>query len=1147
MTAQVSIIAGPARSGKTRQILSEYRGQLAAADDCKLGIGLSNCCWIGPNWASITQIRDNLLLGSSSALLRPNLFTFASFADSIIHRSDQLMREISPSQKRRLLQHVIRAAARGKKLDHFARVADTPGFVAQVDEQIAELKRSDIWPEQYEKWSNRRPKSDRRTRELAILYSAYQAELHRGELYDAEGRFWAAREILAAERGPSRHAYDLVVVNGFNDFTSAQYDILKLLAERSERMLFSLTTDNCVDAKSEAIRNLSGNPKSPSPENGGGGFAVGPEPHPAKRSELFAKSDATQRRLRKVFPELVIEQLADAPSSRSRLAEWQSQAFREAAFADSTAKQYQGIEIIAASSELSEVEAIARSVKSLLVGSTKPDEIVVVHRGGEDSISRIATIFEDFGIPFATENQPRLGTEPIVRALGNLLRLSTNDWPFQTLLEVIGNGLFARWDTHASEWDGYRAKPRVAVELSMRSAQLPSGRDALLDHLRFRLSKLAEETSSRSERERATIEVALLTLQQLNDSLAQLPETASINEWITAIEELFAELGVLQAEDSSQSRSAKSWRQLRGALRQIEQIDAWCDAQRSLDRTDFQQLMEAFGRETRLRSTHDDVGRVRVLSAESARKLSVKHLFLAGLTEQAFSSVGERQTPETGESIPLGEQSPDDIADDQLASTPHSDAMLLLYELVTRATEGVTLSYPALDSKGQSMPPSPLLSDLERSLGAGRIARHEIGFGQTDGSVAAPIGRSDFRRAAVAKALDGKQQWLAGMVSHTDFARVGGSVLNGLDCVSQRAEREEFGAYEGLLHSEQARSALAQRFNAEHLWSPSRLEGYSACPFRFFAERMLNLEPLEELTVSNDARRRGSLLHLVLATIHEQLRAEYVEQTASDERSDPDAEQLVSRFLEALDRAVKAKKLRGIEQSLREIERREIESWAPSYAQQEMNYRRAWQQLDEPPRPAHFEVRFGPEAQSSEDAYADAASKPVPFELDLGAERIRLTGQIDRVDLGRVNGVTVFNIIDYKSGKGVLLKHDKVRSGLQLQLPLYAMAAEQLLLDDQGALALATGYWNIQGNGFQVKRGGSLQLRELKDHTIKDSEEWKGLQPEILSRVQEIIAGVRRGDFPVYNEDEHCTRSCSLSTLCRISQIRSLDKQWHSE
>ena len=1102
MPAKIQVITGPARCGKTQRLLEEYREwHLARRKNSPLGSSV----WIAPNRAAVGQLQESLVR-DATALLQPNLFTFASFAELLIVRSRRRVRGISSLQKRRLLQHVIQAAQEQKKLDHFVQVASTPGFVTELEEFVAEQKRSDVWPDQYERWSKRRPSNDRRSRELARLYKAYQQQLRRGDLYDAEGRFWLAREILA-EAKPGACEFELVVVSGFNDFTTAQFDILRLLAEHSSQLSLSLLMAPAADAFEDDV--------------------------------LFVKPRRTLDRLREIIPQVEIEHQPSLTVDGNSLARLRQAFVSQQEWSSDLAAPIENIEILAASSELGEIEAVAERIKNLLLKSAaRPHDIVVVSRGGSEGIAAlIAAVFPDYGIPYASELRPRLESEPLLRALQGLLRLHQEDWPFQALLQVTNNRLLWKFDEQSTSATSYATRPRVAIEECLRSAQLPGGRVALLEQLEHRGNITSQDASGDASVRAEQTSVALESLRQLDEILSTLPTKARIRDWTDALELMLTELGALSPSPGETSRTDTTWKLLRNNLREIQQVEAWCEPQETLlTIADLQELIAVIAREVRVPASHDSVGHVWVLTAESARKLSTKHLFLIGLEEQAFSNNSSpQQAIEADGAQPSGPDDPDSAAENAAADDGRSDAPLLFYELVTRPTKSLTLSYPSLDAKGQPLAPSPLLTELEHRVGEGKITRRVMPLGQGIEHESKPYGSGNFRRQSVAQALSGKERWLAGMLSQPQFVRNGSAILSGIDCIASRSTREAYGTYEGLIAGDTAKGSLARRFNGEHLWSPSQLESYAACPFRFFSEQILKLESLNELTLQNDPRRRGSLLHHVLATVHEQLTATDVEFEARD---------LVQRFLDTLESTVTASPLRGIEQSLREIERREIEAWAPNYAEQETSYRNQWKHLDEPPRPAHFEVRFGPETKSRAGDGADPASTAIPFELDLGDERICLTGQIDRVDIGRVGGVTVFNIIDYKSGREVKLRAEKVQTGHQLQLPLYALAAEQLLLADQRAVALATGYWNIQGKGFDSKRGGSLQLRELADQTIRTSEDWKELQPAIIDRVQQLIRGIRSGDFPVYNEDEHCTRSCSLSTICRVAQIRNLEKVW---
>jgi len=1107
MPSEVQLVTGPALCGKTKRLLQQYCRRLSWSSSNNSLDNHRECCWLTPNQTASTGLQQSLLQVATEALLRPNIGTFSRFAENLITHSYRRIRPITLSQKRRLIEQAIQSVAARRMLNHFANVAQTPGFVVQVDEFIAELKRKDIWPEDFQQ----RAGSDPRRLELARIYVDYQQLLHRGELYDTEGRFWAAREILAESAAASQQPFDLVVVNGFNDFTVAQYDILRLLGECSSQLIISLTIEDC-----------------------GAPTKLG------KSSLAFAKTSHTLALLQKNFPQLQIESLPPAPPSENSLRKFQQQLLRDQPPSETSDSCFQDVEIVAGNSATGEIEVLAKRIKTLLHSQrAQPEEIVVVCHGGDSMAELITAIFPDYGIPLTSELRPRLESAPLPRILTALLRLHLDDWPFQTLLEVINNRLLTLFDLELDPSADFAAQPRVALEYWVRAAQLPSGKRALLQQLEYQQNLTATGETDQRGIQAAT---ALNGLRLLDQRLTALPPQATMYTWLQALERLLEQLGSLRP---AAAQPDQAWQLLRRGLRGIAQVDAWSlAAENLLTLEEIYDLIQAVAHTQRLPARHDPVGRVRILSAESARKLSVPHLFLAGLTEQAFavSASTEQSAPiddapsllgNLAEMLPESGDSPTTTA-----TIPLGDGALLFYELLTRATQSLTLSYPALDAKGQPLSPSPLLTEIERSAGPHPIPRTTQLLGEVVSQGTAPLSHGNFRRQAVDQALQGRPSWLAGMVSDPRYTRTGGSILSGIACVAQRSVRDNFSPSEGLLLSKTAQAALAKRFDSQHLWSPSQLEKYAACPFRFFSEQLLHLQPLSELTLSNDARRRGSLLHQVLATIHQDL-----SQASKEAGPESVAEiDLTQRFLAALETIVRATPLHGLEQSLREIERREIEAWAPSYAEQEASYRQQWQHLDQPPEPTCFEVRFGPSTRSSDQD--DPASTPIPFELDLGDEQILLTGQIDRVDVGRVGGLSVFNIIDYKSGQGVRLKLEKVRTGHQLQLPLYALAAEQLQLAGPQAVALATGYWNIQGKGFETAKGGSLHLRELESEALRTSKDWQALQPDLLDQVQALISGIRGGEFPVYNQDEQCTRSCSLSTVCRVAQVRSLEKVW---
>ncbi len=196
MPGRAVVIAGPSGSGKTERLLAGYRATLRTGP---IGGGL----WISPTHRSAAEIRQAIVRDELRACFRPAVMTFAQFAEQLLAASDRVVQPISDLAKRQILRRLIRAEAAAGRLQHFHSIAETAGLADLVAEFISELKRQEVWPDEFELACQERGQQ-RKDRELAALYHAYQQHLNQNGLYDAEGRFWTARELLRGASAPVR-------------------------------------------------------------------------------------------------------------------------------------------------------------------------------------------------------------------------------------------------------------------------------------------------------------------------------------------------------------------------------------------------------------------------------------------------------------------------------------------------------------------------------------------------------------------------------------------------------------------------------------------------------------------------------------------------------------------------------------------------------------------------------------------------------------------------------------------------------------------------------------------------------------------------------------------------------------------------------
>ncbi len=110
-----------------------------------------------------------------------------------------------------------------------------------------------------------------------------------------------------------------------------------------------------------------------------------------------------------------------------------------------------------------------------------------------------------------------------------------------------------------------------------------------------------------------------------------------------------------------------------------------------------------------------------------------------------------------------------------------------------------------------------------------------------------------------------------------------------------------------------------------------------------------------------------------------------------------------------------------------------------------------------------------------------------------------------------------------------------------MQLPLYALAATELLLADRDALPWQAGYWYIREGGFKPRKGPADVLL-LTTAASSWNPAGKDSATAWPTPSMGLAAGIRGGPVPRLQRRPRCTGRCPYSTICRINQVRALDK-----
>lgn len=280
-------------------------------------------------------------------------------------------------------------------------------------------------------------------------------------------------------------------------------------------------------------------------------------------------------------------------------------------------------------------------------------------------------------------------------------------------------------------------------------------------------------------------------------------------------------------------------------------------------------------------------------------------------------------------------------------------------------------------------------------------------------------------------------------------------------------------------------AGLAIPSPVERVMSPTRLERWASCPFHYFMQDVLRVEPVEnpeeELRIT--PLDRGDLVHRVLERFVLEVLDRPPEQQPSPDIPWSDADH--ARIAKITDELCDEYEAAG--RTGRPIfwgrDRAAIHADVQRFLSEDDRRRR-----ERRTRPIAAELAFG---------FDGAEVTTVPITLPDGRV-LRFRGKADRVDEGEDG--TIF-IIDYKTGKSddfrSLCEADPDKRGTKLQLVVYGVAAR--LHRGNVAAPVRAEYW------FVSKRGKF----EPFGYTIT---------PEVLERVSTtlgtMVSGIEAGVFP---------------------------------
>ncbi len=731
------------------------------------------------------------------------------------------------------------------------------------------------------------------------------------------------------------------------------------------------------------------------------------------------------------------------------------------------------VNIISASGARDEAWAAAKEALRLLNEGVPAHEIGIVARSLEPYRAALAEAFAAEGLPLDLSCGEPILRHPAAKAALDLLTLSERDFPARTVEDLAGSPYFSAADPkRAAKWR------RLVDALGIRAGWLQwrgkleprAGADVELCARRVKEGLPGEVVS-------AADAGALWTfVLGLKNALNAPPA-----KWSVRAEQARRLLAAhLAAPERPSAAERDAFDAVESALAELAEFD------RLGEDCSWETFLDAFERKM-LRATRDaGTGQLtmRAMDAMDARGHRFSAVILLGLKEKLFPRQvledpllrdGARQALRHPAGYWIGRK-----------AAGHEEERLLFYLTVAAAKKSLILIYPRSDEEGKASVPSTYLRELCRAAGLpppGEGGERRVPRQPFERLRATPAELLTPREAAMLAVLRGGSPDPASAAADPRVA----PLAEELERAAALNERGPAGGHDGL-----TRPILAEieKLKKSGL-SPTALDLYATCPFRFFAARVLGLGEREEASDRGELtpQARGTVYHAVLEKFYASLSAD--EWAGSKDWG--------AAFEQAEEEVFKKNDWRalGIYPLLWESARLDMGARLRQFIAWDLERLRA---AGLKPRLYETVLKGAP---------PEGAPGGVPWK-----------GVADRID---ASGDKTFHVVDYKTRAGSRWKKlaEKTASGEVHQIPFYAELAGREL--GQG--------WEFGGAELLF-----LEVEEGEERVASlTAEEWGLSRARFMKILAERVEAIASGRFPIRPEDGergHCSW-CEFPTVCR--------------
>lgn len=678
--SEVRLITGTQRSARSALIDAQFEAHWGRA------------MLVLPSRAAATARRDALLRKARRGLWGNPICDFKDFATALLAQDGHEVRTLGDAERRLLIQASVEAALVDPAAYGVSLASDSPGLARHLLHIIGQLKQAAIEPAQFEARLSEAGALSPMDRLVAAVYGRYQDALKAGAAYDVPGLYWAAEAHCLATRPTALAGIEVILLDGFDDFTPSEFRLLEALRSHVPQLYFGVNYD---DAPS--------------------------------RQDCFRTSARTVQIIADRFQ---VRPRACAAEPAATLTEYVA----DNLFWRDPPPSPEGLDInlhvLTCPDLATEMETLARSAKRCLLDGDTTDDIAVVLPDLAEAAAALRGAFAAAGVPLRMREQRSLAESPAGGLVQRLAR-AWQRWAHDAVLDVLASPRLP-WPGAHREAYPYLARKALVIE-GFREWQV--GMASLQRRVAERRGEDVLALCKRLPQAAAALVELQATLEAMNAFAAGLPAQGTPDAHAAAWERIVDAMAAAGGDDAG-------WPAVRAVLALLRRITAPAPWTREVFEQQFLQAL----RETPYASAAPTQG-VLACKPDELRNRQFKRVFLGGLVEGVmprqpginaiYSDSGRTRLAQAG--IPL-----------EGARERLDKERMVFHHAIAAATGSLTLSWRLLKADQREASPSPFLADVQALLAPVPGLSTAVPFSE---SLAPPAGhvlsKRDFRHRAI--------------------------------------------------------------------------------------------------------------------------------------------------------------------------------------------------------------------------------------------------------------------------------------------------------------------------------------------------------------------------------------------------------------